>query len=282
MRDERSDRSLPRQARQRARSRAVGGRNLSSATSRLERLAGAASCPRASGRRGPGCPRGTVTLASGWRPRPAEQLCLPSLEVASNLAELPELEEAFRSGELSAAQAKEVAGAAIVSLEPRPSCSMPPRRSTSPSCGAAVPRSKPPRPRLRTRPSAPVACTPPRPPRLLGGRLQSPRCPSHPGVPLGPALSDEADKLFVEARRAGVREKSGAYLADALLCLVTGARGTTASPGPKALVHLRVDLLALRRGNTGPGELCDISWASARSRSPRPVSCSGTRSPASW
>src|ERR1017187_6871613 len=35
------------------------------------------------------------------------------LEAASAVSKLPELEDAFRSGELSAAQAKEVAGAAI-------------------------------------------------------------------------------------------------------------------------------------------------------------------------
>ena len=68
----------------------------------------------------------------------------------------------------------------------------------------------------------------------------------------------EADKIFEEARRSGARESSQAYLADALVALVTRP-GTDGPHRPKALVHLRVDLQALRRGNTGPGEICEVA-----------------------
>ena len=235
--------------------------------SRLERLAGAAKalCALRVSRTGVFELDGHRHAGEWLAAETGEQLssALSLLEAASNLAELPELEEAFRSGELSAAQAKEVAGAAIVDpkaatelldaaqtedfSELRRRCAQVKAAKASledesqRSCRLHAAR------RLRTFSEADGTF-----------RLDARLTPEAGGRLLA-ALSDEADKLFVEARRAGVRESSGAYLADALLCLVTGARGTTASPGPKALVHLRVDLLALRRGNTGPGELCEIA-----------------------
>jgi hypothetical protein len=78
------------------------------------------------------------------------------------------------------------------------------------------------------------------------------------GARLLAALGDEADQVFSESRRAGLREPQEAYPADALVALVTREHAG-ASLGPKALVHLRVDLAALRRGSTGPGELCEIA-----------------------
>jgi hypothetical protein len=71
-------------------------------------------------------------------------------------------------------------------------------------------------------------------------------------------VKDRADELFAEARRTGAREPSQAYLADALVELVTSPRGD-GPHRPRALVHLRVDLGALRRGNTSAGELCEIA-----------------------
>ncbi|MFZ2056942.1 MAG: HNH endonuclease signature motif containing protein [Acidimicrobiales bacterium] len=71
-------------------------------------------------------------------------------------------------------------------------------------------------------------------------------------------MKDRADELFAGARRAGAREPSQAYLADALVELVTSPRGD-GPHRPRALVHLRVDLEALRRGNTSSGELCEIA-----------------------
>ena len=73
------------------------------------------------------------------------------------------------------------------------------------------------------------------------------------------ALKHESDKIFSDARRAGAREASEAYLADALVCLVTRSGGPAgARHHPKALVHLRVDLSAFRSGSTTTGEICEI------------------------
>ena len=179
------------------------------------------------------------------------------------LAELPELEEAFRSGELSAAQVKEVAGAAIVDPGSTTELIDAARTEDFEGCVVAVPRLKAAKASKRTRPALAVACTRPKAEDLDRCRRHlPPRRQAHPrgrGKRCLAGLKDEADKIFVEAQARRVRESSGAYLADALVCLVTGARRTTAPPGPKALVHLRVDIAALRRGNTGPGELCEIA-----------------------
>jgi hypothetical protein len=101
------------------------------------------------------------------------------------------------------------------------------------------------------------------------------------GATLAASLSAESARHFERARKEGARESRDAYTADALVALVTG-RGIigrpskavspedgetdagTERPGPrrsldpKALVTLRVDLDALRRGTVGTGEVCEI------------------------
>ncbi len=111
------------------------------------------------------------------------------------------------------------------------------------------------------------------------------------GARVKAALVAEADRVFDRARRAGRKDTPENYAADALVALVaggggraggtggtggtggaggtgTGAGGTgstdTGAPGgrrrrdPKAVVHLRVDLEALRNGRVGAGQLCEI------------------------
>jgi hypothetical protein len=108
------------------------------------------------------------------------------------------------------------------------------------------------------------------------------------GASLLEVLAGEADAVFRRAKRAGQRESPDAYRADALVALVTGrgvigrpgtkketfptdntasddpetdgltTEDTTRAPDPRAVVTLRVDLDALRRGSIGPGEICEI------------------------
>ena len=78
------------------------------------------------------------------------------------------------------------------------------------------------------------------------------------GARLLAAVRDEADRVFRSSRHEGIREPQEAYLADALVNLVT-RDGEECPSRPKALVHLRVDLTALRRGSTSPGEMCEIA-----------------------
>lgn len=79
------------------------------------------------------------------------------------------------------------------------------------------------------------------------------------------ALEPMRDRLFADARRAGTREPTEAYAADALLALVTQATAaprSTASDapegGPRRTVHVRVDHSALVRGTADAGETCEI------------------------
>jgi hypothetical protein len=105
------------------------------------------------------------------------------------------------------------------------------------------------------------------------------------GAALLASLTAESNRCFERARRAGAHEPPDAYAADALVALVTGrgiigtggTRGTHTgahtgadahshagdpgarrAPDPRARVHLRVDLDALRRGSLGDGEVCEI------------------------
>jgi hypothetical protein len=185
------------------------------------------------------------------------------LEAAENLSKLPEAEEAFRAGELSASQAKEVAGAAIMDPSAtkalldtarsegfedlRRRCNQVKAAKISKEDEDAQTRRVHAARRLRTWTEHDGTF-----------RLDA-RLTKHAGARLLAGLKSEADKTFEDARRSGSREPSEAYLADALVALVT--RPSDDTPGayhPKALVHLRVDITALRRGSTTTGEICEI------------------------
>lgn len=73
------------------------------------------------------------------------------------------------------------------------------------------------------------------------------------GARVRAALDREAERVFCEARKAGVREAPERYLADALVRLATGER-----TGPAAQVAVRVDAGALRRGAVQGDEACEI------------------------
>ena len=110
------------------------------------------------------------------------------------------------------------------------------------------------------------------------------------GATLLASLTKESDRIFQQARKAGLEEPPTAYAADALVALVTGQPGHVSDrsrggrpdaesgappvvdarsdrddrPGqngrhtPSATVHLRVDLDALRRGSVNDGDVCEI------------------------
>src|SRR5271166_1053005 len=188
--------------------------------------------------------------------------CLSVLESAKTASELPELKEALLSGELSGSQAAQVAGAA--SADPallgellgaarsedfeglKRRCAQ--IKAAKTSIEDEAERSK----RLHRSRSLRT---------WTEGdgtfRLDARLTPEAGAVVLA-RLKARADKIFVEARRQGSLEPSGAYMADALLALVT-TTGAGVIESPKALAHLRVDIGALRRGNTEPGELCEIA-----------------------
>ncbi len=71
------------------------------------------------------------------------------------------------------------------------------------------------------------------------------------------ALEPLAQRRFQEARSAERRESHDAYRFDALVDLAR-AEGATTTARPKHVARVRVDLPALLRGRTQPGETCEI------------------------
>src|SRR5947208_140403 len=71
------------------------------------------------------------------------------------------------------------------------------------------------------------------------------------------AVEQAKNKIFQTARREERRESSGAYMADALVQLVTsGAAGGDTASGPRAMVNVFVDHQALTSGIASAGDVC--------------------------
>jgi hypothetical protein len=68
------------------------------------------------------------------------------------------------------------------------------------------------------------------------------------------ALDKEAEAIFSEARKAGLREAPERYLADALVKVAAGERASR----PPAQVAIRVDASALERGEIAGDEVCEV------------------------
>ena len=166
------------------------------------------------------------------------------LEAAAAVSQLAELDDAFRSGELSAAQAKEVAGAAICDpasttelLDAAKSGGFETLRRRCAEIKAATASKEDEAARTRRIHAA----------RRLRTWTESDgtfrldaRLSQDAGARVLAGLEGEADKIFAEARRSGAREPSQAYLADALVALVT-------SPG-------------MDGAHTAPRRSCTCEW----------------------
>ena len=81
------------------------------------------------------------------------------------------------------------------------------------------------------------------------------------------ALKPIQDEIFKAARKSGTHETPEAYAADALMALcqkastsdsVAGASATNTSR-PNAVINIRIDIDALKRGRTENGEICEIA-----------------------
>jgi hypothetical protein len=194
-----------------------------------------------------------------------------ALEAARKMQSLPDLEAAYRGGELSSDQVAEIAEAASEApsseqalLEVARSATLSGLRreadrvrAAARSAAEAEQREEQVRARRSLRSFADadgalrieLSLTP-----LEGRRALD-------------AIEAEAKVVFDQARTAGRSEPYRAYLADAFVRLVTGTdsgsgTGSGSGRGPKRYsTLLRVDLAALRRGGLGPGEVCEIPGA---------------------
>ncbi len=79
------------------------------------------------------------------------------------------------------------------------------------------------------------------------------------------ALKPLQEEIFKQARKSGAHERPEAYAADALMLLCERATNKqpsetgTKSTSPNAVMHIRVDIDALKRGRTEQGEICEIA-----------------------
>ncbi len=177
-----------------------------------------------------------------------------SLQTARELEALPETAEAFRAGELSEAQAAEIAAAATQdpSAEPR---LLETARSSSykglrDECREASVRAAEDQATARRlhESRAVHAWTD----RDGAYRMNVWLAPDEGGR-LDSALQTKTDEIFRAARRAGQREPRAAYMADALMALLTDG------PSKPIEVRLDADYAALSRGYVEPGERCEIA-----------------------
>ncbi|MBJ7513055.1 MAG: DUF222 domain-containing protein [Acidimicrobiia bacterium] len=81
------------------------------------------------------------------------------------------------------------------------------------------------------------------------------------------ALKPIQDEIFRSARKSGNHERPEAYAADALMALCAKANATDSAGGtsksrttrPNAVMNIRIDIDALKRGHTKHGEICEIA-----------------------
>ena len=83
------------------------------------------------------------------------------------------------------------------------------------------------------------------------------------------ALKPIQDEIFKSARKSGAHERPEAYAADALMALCEKANHAASAPAAgasrtkttrsNAVMHIRVDIDALKRGHTEHGEICEIA-----------------------
>jgi 5-methylcytosine-specific restriction endonuclease McrA len=177
------------------------------------------------------------------------------LETARRLEELPATAAAFRTGEISEAQAGEIAASAAVDPEAegalldtarsgasfravRDQC-----RETSMRAAddAAQARRLHDTRRGRTSPGA------------SGHLVVYAEFAPDLGARVHSVVEQVTDDLFRGARAAGTTELRSAYVADAIASLILGE---TAPPVPDVRLHL--DGAALERGWAEPGERCDL------------------------
>lgn len=188
------------------------------------------------------------------------------LETAARLTSLPATTGALRRGDLSGAQVKEIASAAAVDPEAE-------AQLLTLAGGHSLKGLKDHCRRVRARSAGErEACDryeEIRRNRCLltwtdpdgAGRLEAKLTPDAMARFLT-GIEAETNAIYEEARKSGRHESTVAYAADALVALVSGT-GTTSGAGaaggrPPTSMHLRVDAAALRRGNLGDGEICEI------------------------
>jgi len=180
---------------------------------------------------------------------------IATLETGRNVEQLAATRDAFKSGSLSAHQAREIAAAAVASPETEPSLletartdSVAHLREQCRQVIASAARDDDADERIHRS-------------RFLrhwvdadGAVRLDARLTPDAGARLIAVVDSRARVLRDEARRAGAPERREAYAADALISL-----SATSGGAPRAVVNVHVDHAAWERGRTEPGESCRIA-----------------------
>lgn len=87
-------------------------------------------------------------------------------------------------------------------------------------------------------------------------RLEA-RLTADAGAKVLAGLAPHRERIFADARNEGRREASEVYVADALVAMAAGSGAV--KPGPRTMVHVRVDHSAFVRGRVVNGEVCEIT-----------------------
>ncbi len=177
------------------------------------------------------------------------------LETARRLEALPATSDAFRSGELSEAQASEIAAAATVDPDAEADLLETARggasyRRVRDECRETTMRAADYAARARrlheTRNARTYTSTD-------GHVVVHAELAPDVGARIVSVLNQKTDELFRAARASGTTELRAAYAADALAALILGD-----GPRPAPDVRVHADGAAVARGYAAPGERCHI------------------------
>ena len=177
------------------------------------------------------------------------------LDTAKQLEQLPATAEAFRTGELSEAQAAEIAAAATLDPDAETHLLSTARdggtfRAVRDQCRETAMRVSDDAARARRLHDTRNARTYP---GTDGHLVLHAELPPDIGASVRSVVEQKTDELFRAARRAGTREVRAAYAADAVAELILGD-----GPRPSPDVRLHLDGVAAERGYALPGERCHI------------------------
>ncbi len=187
-----------------------------------------------------------------------------TLETAERLQALPETTEALRNGTLSVSQVREIAAAAAARpsaerelLEVATTCTLKGLKDLCRQVRAAAGSAEAENARYEGVRKSRFFRHWSDPDGALRGEF---KLTPDDGARMLSSLEMRANELFDQARKAENRESPAAYAADALVDLVTrrSVVGSAKAGGSSAVVHLRVDAGALRRGYVEDGEVCEI------------------------
>jgi uncharacterized protein DUF222 len=178
------------------------------------------------------------------------------LETGRQLEELPLTRDAFRSGRLSEIQAREVSDAAFADPKRERALLETARTETVKALREECRRVK-----TAAMPDDLARIESIRRRRYFrhwtendGAVRLDARLTPDAGAEVVAAVDAARGRIIAEARKAGAREPSDAYAADALVELVSHPP----SDGPRAMVHVLVDHEALRSGTARADQRCEI------------------------